>query len=168
MITIAPRKAQRPKKPKTPIAKERAMRLQFTDWLYEVYNIQEVSTHLFVTLDKVYKGTYKSYKQAIDVGDLWDAWKRKLPQLKEFHLSTFFQQKKLNDVETILYDLGIILKQWDQYLHWQENHPQEVKTAKQEREKLIDYDKFINNQQKQSDDIDLSATLTDIWGDING
>lgn len=150
--------------------KEKAMRIQFTDWLYEVYSVQEVSTRLFVVLDKVYKGTYKGVKEPIDVTDLWDAWFRKFPQLKKFHTSEFFQRKKLNDVDTILYDLGIILKQWDQYLAWQEDHQQEVDQSKKMFEELIDYNKLIlTPHNKKREDIDLNKTMADIWGgDANG
>lgn len=145
--------------------------MQFTDWLYSVYNLQEISTKVFVVLDRVYKGKYKHYSKPIEVYDLWDAWYRKLPQLREFHLTPFFQHKNLSDIETLLYDLGIIVKQWDQYLDWQKNHPQEVEDAKEKRKKevKIDYNKLNCKKQIQSNNSDLNSIMTDIWGgDSNG
>ena len=146
--------------------------VQFTDWLYETYNVTDVPTHFFIRLASIYKGEYKGLKEPVDPLTLWDAWERKLPQLKQFHTTLFFQQKKLDNIGTLFYDLGIIMNQWDSYLAWQEKHQSDVYFAKEEkrdRAKAIDYSKLGYNKLKSNqDEIDLDKTVAEIWGDDDG
>ena len=76
------------------VEKKRSLRLQFYDWIYESYDISFLPKYVFVNFDLVFKGKYKNLKKPIPIEDLWDMWRKKLPDLKKMHES---QRRKGNE-----------------------------------------------------------------------
>lgn len=98
--------------------KEKALRLQLTDWLYAQYNVSFLPRYVFVNLDKVYKGTYKNLNKPIPVEELFDMWQRKMDYLNQ--LATYNESigKTMNNAERVLYDLAVLLAKYDGYCTW--------------------------------------------------
>lgn len=98
--------------------KEKALRLQLTDWLYAQYNVSFLPRYVFVNLDKVYKGTYKNLNKPIPVEELFDMWQRKMDYLNQ--LATYNESigKTMNSAERVLYDLAVLLAKYDGYCTW--------------------------------------------------
>lgn len=139
-------------------------RKQFTDWLYQQYDISFLPKYFFINLDKVYKGTYKNLTKPVPVEDLFDMWKRKMPYLIEIHDKNKRHGKNMDGINRISYDLAILLAKYDSYLKWKEQM-QLAEIANAQLDFNIDYDYKLyknNNTTENADKIDINGVLDEI------
>ena len=154
---------------KEQIEKDKAVRLQFTDWLYEQYNVSLLPKYFFINLDKVYKGTYKNLKKPVPIEDLWDMWKRKMPYLRKVHAKNEQRGKSMTSTSMIMYDLAIILSKYDDYLKWKEKQQLALETEQHNEQMLkVDYTQLnvnsvkTENSTNNNSKINIDSILDDI------
>lgn len=143
--------------------KEKALRLQLTDWIYAQYDVSFLPTYVFVNLDKVYKGTYKNLNKPIPVEELFDMWQRKIDYLNQLAAYNESIGKTMTSAERVLYDLAVLLAKYDGYCNWKAR--QEAQYQKMLIERLlsqeIDSSKITQLSQKNNNDIDDISKLID-------
>lgn len=142
--------------------KEKALRLQLTDWIYAQYNVSFLPTYVFVNLDKVYKGTYKNLNKPIPVEELFDMWQRKIDYLNQ--LATYNESigKTMTSAERVLYDLAVLLAKYDGYCAWKAK--QEAQYQEMLVERLLSQEincSRITQLKKQDDDNDDISKIID-------
>ena len=145
--------------------KTESIRLKFTDWLYQEYEISFLPKYFFINLDKVYKGTYKNLTKPVPVEDLWDMWKRKMPYLQKVNDKNIRMGKKIDGMARINYDMAIVLSKYDSYLEWKEQQQQALLEESRKKEQTVDYDKVYNNAQpvsKKNTQLNIDSIIDEI------
>ena len=146
--------------------KEKAMSVQFTDWLYEQYNVSFLPKHFFMQLQDVYKGKYKGLNKPVPVEDLWDMWKRKMPKLLQIYDKNKRMGKDMDGYLRIRYDLAIILSKYDNYLQWKEEQKQANAEAQEQSTQTIDYNRITVKSKNDKIDKKKPFDINDIIDDI--
>lgn len=148
------------------VEKKRSLRLQFFDWIYESYDISFLPKYVFVNFDLVFKGKYKNLKKPIPIEDLWDMWRKKLPDLKKMHESQRRKGKSLNNNQWVSYDLVIIMSKYDSYLQWKEEQKLAQVELQTVKDNTIDYNKITTNNKivmpDTNNEIDIDSILDEI------
>lgn len=135
-------------------AKEKALSIQLTDFLYEQYNLSSLPKYFFQNLHKIYKGEYdKNLRKPIPCEDLFDMWQKKMDYLNKQAEYNKEHGKEMIGVKRVQYDLAILINKYDSYKHWKEKQ-----AAIHEQEKsFIEQTKHIGVRSKptfnQDDDI---------------
>lgn len=146
---------------KTTNKQEKALRLQFTDWIYREYEISFLPKHFFINLDKVYKGTYKNLKKPVPLEDLWDMWQKKMPYLRKVYDKNKRMGKNIEGMSRVNYDMSIVLSRYDSYLEWKEQQKQALAAEQISKGSSIDYSK-INTNAPSDNNTDINDILDEI------
>lgn len=145
--------------------KERSIKLQFTDWLYQEYDVSFLPKQFFINLDKVYKGTYKNLSKPVPLEDLWDMWQKKMPYLLKLHDKNKRSGKDMDSMCRIYYDMSVVLAKYDSYLKWKEEQKL-AQVEEKDKAKSIDIrlDKITNliSNNDNSNTLDIDSILDEI------
>lgn len=137
------------------------------DDLYQLmrdyYGIAVVPNHMFIKLDRIYKGLYKNSGVPIPPEDLLDM----LIQKRDY-LDRIAQKKNMSGMARFNYDLAVVMAHYGSYLEWK--NKKLVETARQSAERNttpIDYNAIqavSNNSTSDSDlTVDVGEILNDLW-----
>lgn len=144
---------------------EKNIKRQFTDWLYDTYDISFLPKYFFYNLEKVYKGEYKNLKKPVPVEDLWDMWQRKLPYLRKIYDKNKRSGKEMEGICRINYDMAIVLSRYDSYLQWKEQQQialNNEQNQSQNNKEKINYAHIESYSDENDDEIDISEILEEI------
>lgn len=145
--------------------KERSIKLQFTDWLYQEYDVSFLPKQFFINLDKVYKGTYKNLSKPVPLEDLWDMWQKKMPYLLKLHDKNKRSGKDMDGMCRIYYDMSVVLAKYDSYLKWKEEQKL-AQVEEKDKAKSIDIrlDKITTliSNNDNSNTLDIDSILDEI------
>ena len=154
------------------VGKRKSIKREFTDWLYQKYNITFAPKHFFIQLNNVYKGTYKGLNCPVPVEDLWEMWQRKWNYLEKQHIKNEINNKHIDGVNRIWYDLSILLSKYESYLDWKAEHLAEIKEMyKVKDDEKIEYNNLKENtstdangsKYQNSDEFDLDSFLDETY-----
>ena len=147
--------------------KEKAIRIRFTDWLISKYQIT-IPSKFYITLDSVYRGTYKGIRAPIPVEDLWDMWIQKYEYLQRAHDQKAKKGEALKSSNVYAYDLAILVNKYDAYLAWKKKQYVEKQDHKDKTEDTpIDYSRLFSAHPaklngRNDDEIDIAAMLDEM------
>lgn len=94
---------------------------QFHYFLEDMYCLNTLPSHFYITLDKVYTGIYKNMRQPIPIEHLFDMWKRKKDYLNKVRERKRQNGEEVASQSALFYDLAILVGQYDSYLEWKNN-----------------------------------------------
>lgn len=86
----------------------------------ETYGLTSISSQIWKKLDGVYKGSYKSLDVPIPPEHLLDMWRRKQGYLNKIYQKNITKGNKMDNTQRVLYDISILINQYDSYLNWLE------------------------------------------------
>ena len=138
----------------------------FNSYIKETYNLNLLSTEIWKRLDSVYKGTYKNLDKPIPVEHLSYMWKEKQNTLNKIYRNNISKGKDFSNEGRVLYDLAVIVKQYDKFLEWLDK--QRLKEA--DDVKTNDNINLVTNlaskmvKNKSNEINDLSKTLDEVFG----
>lgn len=151
--------------------KEKAIRLRFTDWLISKYQIT-IPSKFYITLDSVYRGTYKGIRAPIPVEDLWDMWMQKYEYLQRVHDQKAKKGDAIKSSSVYAYDLAVLVNKYDAYLAWKKKQYVEQQNPKDKTDDTpIDYSRLCaahptKSNGRDDDEIDIASILDEIEGMI--
>lgn len=87
-------------------------------FLKDKYNLNLISSNVWRRLNSIYKGTYKNLEKPIPANHLLDMWKRRQKKLDRIYKNNILKGKELNGENLLIYDLAIIVNEYDSYLNW--------------------------------------------------
>lgn len=118
--------------------KEKNIRIQVTDFIFDFYGISFLPQSFYVKLDAVYNGTFKGLSRPVLPEDLLDMWQQKKTYLLKVAEQNRKKDKDLYGVSRVSYDLAILLSKYDSYLAWKEEQKQALILEEESKKKDIE------------------------------
>lgn len=147
-----------PKPKKMTKAKEKALSIQLTDFIFEAYNVTFLPKHFYMKLQSIYKGELNNMSEPIPVDDLLYMWKSKMDYLNKTYEYNKEHGKDMVGIQRISYDLAILLNKYDSYKRWKEKqnaiHEQQKKTVEEHKQSKAIQKIQPKSQHQEDDNID--------------
>lgn len=150
------------------VMKQKSIKRQLTDWIYETYGVSYLSKQFFYKLERIYKGTLKQCKKPISPEDLFEMWKMKIDYLNKVADANSKKGKEMSGELRIYYDLSILLSKYDGYKQWKESQQNINEDYKNKNNSTYIINKLNikynpNNQNNNNnDEIDIDSVIDEI------
>lgn len=140
-------------------------------YIKETYGFTSISSQIWKKLDGVYKGNYKSFDVQIPPEHLLDMWRRKQSYLNKIYQKNITKGNKMDNTQRVLYDISILINQYDSYLSWLEkqkiNENKNVTNTPPENPNNLYMANVLNKEKHTDEDIfnieDISNIIEEVF-----